>query len=286
MNCKGAKHMPSQLTERNRNLLEQYAQTKSPEVMQQIVIQNKLLAWKIAQKHSRFGSSSLTVEDLFHEGITGLIEAISRFKIEKGYALSTYSTWWIERNIRRAKAEKGEMIRYPENFSRILSKVRRVLADFEGSESMHNVLDALQNMTGMDKSEILKILTTDFECGQIQSLQERRMADEHQRECAEELSYENQRTLICHFEYQNAAELCCVRDRKKWLEKAIATLSTEQRAIVEMNFGMRDTQPQTLAEIARLMGISKGKVKKLLNESLLQIRQMFHDWNISFEDVA
>lgn len=44
---------------------------------------------------SRFAKSGLSFGDLVSEGSVGLVEAVRRFDVDKGFRLSTYATWWI-----------------------------------------------------------------------------------------------------------------------------------------------------------------------------------------------
>ena len=55
----------------------------------------------------RFMSSGIALEDLVGEGMVGLMKAIKKYDPEKS-AFSTYATFWIEREIRRAVNKKRE----------------------------------------------------------------------------------------------------------------------------------------------------------------------------------
>ncbi len=272
----------------NKVLLEQYAQTKSPEILKQLVLANQLLAWKVAQKHARFAPSGLSVSDLFHEAITGLIEAIKRFEINKGFALSTYAMFWIERNVRRAKDEKGEMIRYPENFTRLLSLIKRVQneCNLEGAKP-YEVRQYVLARTDLSEQEYEDILLTDFVCSQIASLQDVRHGDEDQREIGEEIAYSNGHVgMTFHKEYQDAAELCCDGDRKQILKQALLEIADNDRRVIEMYFGLGNEEACSVVELSRRLNVPKSRVTKMVREGLTQLRTVLKKWNISFEDVA
>jgi len=59
-----------------------------------LIVCNLRLVAKIAQEYTDVG---LPLIDLIQEGNIGLIEAIDRFDPDRGYRLSTYSSWWIPR---------------------------------------------------------------------------------------------------------------------------------------------------------------------------------------------
>ena len=53
----------------------------------------KKLIISIAKKFFSYG---LQTDDLIQEGMIGLIHAIEKFDISKGFRLSTYARWWIK----------------------------------------------------------------------------------------------------------------------------------------------------------------------------------------------
>jgi RNA polymerase primary sigma factor len=275
--------------DRNKRLLEQYHQSKSPEILRQLVLENQLLAWKVAQKHMRHAAPGLTLSDLFHEAITGLMEALVRYDYSKGFALSTYAIFWIERNVRRAKDEKGEMIRYPENFSRMLFKIKRAETEYRAeSTDANNIREYVLMQTGLSEKQYEDIMLSDYICSQVSSMQEIRNNEDDQREIGEDITYsENATGMTFHKEYRDAADLCCDYDRKQILYKAMSELVSEERQIIELYFGLNDdNQPCTVVEISCRMNISKSYATKMIRRSLLKLQGILKQWNISFEDVA
>ena len=59
---------------------------------ERLIVSNLRLVVKIAQEYADIG---IPLIDLIQEGNIGLIEAIDRFDPERGYRMSTYSSWWI-----------------------------------------------------------------------------------------------------------------------------------------------------------------------------------------------
>jgi RNA polymerase primary sigma factor len=63
----------------------------------------------------RYQHRGLPLEDLISEGNIGLLHAIDRFDVEKGYHFISYAVWWIRQAILNAINEKSRMIRLPLN---------------------------------------------------------------------------------------------------------------------------------------------------------------------------
>lgn len=57
--------------------------------------------------------SDLSLDDLFQEGVMGLMRAAEKYDHTLGYKFSTYATWWIRQSITRSLADRGATIRLP-----------------------------------------------------------------------------------------------------------------------------------------------------------------------------
>jgi len=76
----------------------------------QLVEANLRLVIAVARKYKHQG---LPLQDLVQEGNQGLLRAIAKFRIEKGYRFSTYAIWWIRQSMTRALSERSRVIRLP-----------------------------------------------------------------------------------------------------------------------------------------------------------------------------
>lgn len=86
---------------------------KADAAREKLILYNLKLVASIA-KH--FRTSSMKPEDLLQEGTIGLMRAIEKYDVSKGFKLSTYATWWIRQSIARAVADKELAIRMPVKF--------------------------------------------------------------------------------------------------------------------------------------------------------------------------
>lgn len=90
--------MPS-LSAAEENALVMAIRSGAEGAKTRLVAGNIRLVAKIAKS---FRNRGLSLEDLFKEGSTGLMQAVERFDTDKGYRFSVYATYWVRQAIGRA----------------------------------------------------------------------------------------------------------------------------------------------------------------------------------------
>jgi RNA polymerase primary sigma factor len=61
----------------------------------------------------KYQNRGLPLEDLISEGNIGLMHAIERYDVDKGYHFISYAVWWIRQSVINALNEKSRTIRLP-----------------------------------------------------------------------------------------------------------------------------------------------------------------------------
>lgn len=110
-----------------------------------IIIHNLRFAVNYALHYQNYG---LSLGDLIQEGSIGIIYAVSRFDVTKGYRFSTYARDWIEQKIKLAIANTARSIRIPIHtfdklikYEQVKEKLTKKLNHLPSREEIANELE-------------------------------------------------------------------------------------------------------------------------------------------------
>ena len=217
-----------------------------------LIVCNLRLVAKIAQEYTDVG---LPLIDLIQEGNIGLIEAIDRFDPERGYRLSTYSSWWIRRSILIAINNHARMIRIPDYLFRAVRRLAQMRSMAEGgvieeaeiTEAVGISIDRLRQI----EAQVNEIVSLDQVIGEEgdETLEER-IVDESG------LSPEHEALRLLF------------RDE---LEAVLGKIPARQAFAICLHYGIEDGCPYNFAEVGRIMKISRERVRQLVREGMNSI---------------
>ncbi len=226
----------------------------APGAREKLITSNLRLVVKIAQEYAEAG---LPLIDLIQEGNVGLIEAVDRFDVERGYRLSTYSSWWIRRAILAAITEYSRVIRIPDYLFRAVRHLEqlRAAADGEPQEEAE-----LTKALGISVERLQRIET---EVGETLSLDQ--PVGEEGQETLEDL-IEDEGSLSPERE----ALRLLFRDE---LETALEHLPAREALAVRLHYGVEDGCPNSLADVGRIMEVSRERARQLVNQGLEHVSE-------------
>jgi len=229
------------------------------EARQRLVESNLLLVASVAKQYA-FRNIGLSFMDLMQEGSIGLMTAVEKFKIEKGYKFSTYAIWWIMQAIRRALDEQGRTIRVPCYIAESKRRIHQAASDLSRRLDRQPELMEVADEVGLTKDKVREIL---------QSTQDIVSLDMSLDETRGERTIGD---LMVDDSSLSPEDEVLRTARIELIEKVLNTLQPREALVIKLRFGLCDGFPSTLAQIGKKLGISRERVRQIEADALRKLR--------------
>jgi RNA polymerase sigma-32 factor len=120
--------------ETEAELVRRWRDRRDPKAAERLVGSHQRLVVKIASQYRRFGNP---LSDLISEGNVGLMQAVEKFDLDRGYRLSTYAMWWIRAAITEYVVRSSSLVRVAtnENRRKLFFNLGRLKAKYRSTES-------------------------------------------------------------------------------------------------------------------------------------------------------
>ena len=209
----------------------------------------------------RYIGNGLTFLDLIQEGNLGLITAVDKYDVKKGFNFSTYAIWWIRQAITKAIEYKGRTIRIAAHVYEKVQLYKKVFRNLELKLNREPTINEIADEMELSVSEVSDLQQLQIDVVSINAI----IGDEKEKEL------ENFIVSSDDTPEEIATKENMQQDVKNLLISC--NLKPRERDILILRYGLDGKEPMTLVEIGKIYNLTRERVRQIESNALKKIRK-------------
>ncbi|SHK03734.1 SigB/SigF/SigG family RNA polymerase sigma factor [Tepidibacter formicigenes] len=251
--AKATSNIDEALTE--KELFALYKNTKDISI-RNILVERYMYIVDILSK--KFINKGIEYEDIYQVASLGLIYAIDRFDIERGYEFSSFATPTIVGEIKKYFRDKGWSIRVPRRIQELSKKVNKTRLELEQKNQKPPKIEDIANYLGCSQEDVLEAME----------------ASQGYKTTSLDISYDNDRDDkdirlmdLMGNEDKNFKKI----ENKDFINNFINKLNEIEVKIVKDRFFNEKTQ----SNIAKELGVSQMTISRLEKKIISKLQKEY-----------
>ena len=207
----------------------------------------------------RYVGRGMLFLDLIQEGNIGLMKAVDKFDVSKGYKFSTYATWWIRQAITRAIADQARTIRVPVHMVETINKLARIQRQLTLELNREPTEEELAKKMNISIEKIREI----YKISQEPVSLETPIGEEDDSHLGDFIKDERN---VSPEEYATNEML------KDEISEVLLTLTEREEKVIKLRFGLEDGKSRTLEEVGQMFGVTRERIRQIEAKALRKLR--------------
>lgn len=237
--------------EEQTRLFQEYKKTRDRKIRDKLIEDNLYIAEILAKKYTNKG---IDYDDIFQVASIGLIYAVDRFDVDRGYQFSSFATPTIIGEIKRHFRDKGWTIRVPRRIQELSKRINNAKVELAQTLQKSPTVKDIADYLGTSQEDVLEAM----EASKVYSPQSLDLTydggEDSDISLADLIGKEE--------EYYEKI------DNNDFLEKAMSILTeTEKKILIDRYFNKR-----TQSSIAKELDISQMTVSRLEKKILEKMK--------------
>ena len=201
---------------------------------ERLIVSNLRFVVSIAVKYQNLG---LPLMDLINEGNMGLIRAVKKFDVTKGFKFISYARWWIRHFILKAIFEQSTSIKLPLKYATQLS-----------NKDYLDETDTVQKL-----KQVYRPVSLD-------------------QKLSEDSNSDTILDLVDGNNYEDPDRIVIEKNLKEIINDVMLKLKPIERDVISRHFGLNGKQPLTLKEIGEKYNLTKERIRQIEHTALDKLK--------------
>jgi len=208
----------------------------------------------------KYRNQGMSLEDLISEGNIGLMNAVDRYDVDKGFHFISYAVWWIRQAILKAICEKSRMIRLPLNRANELVQIEKARKTILGPRGEMAEIQEIAELLNMDGSHVADLMNIAREHASLES----------------PIGGDRDSSTLGDFLEDNTTprpeDQAVTQGLKEDINTVLETLSEKESEIIQFRFGLNGKAPMSLKEIGDRYKLTKERIRQIEKKAIKRIQ--------------
>ena len=236
------------LSREEEDLAAREAKKGNEAARNKLINSNLRFVVNIAKKYQGNG---ISLEDLISEGNVGLITAVDKYDVDRGFHFISYAVWWIRQSMLKAICEKSRLIRLPINRVNELIKIEKAKIMIQNSGNIEPKLPEIAQILSMDESHIRDILKISKEIVSLENINKTRVGQLA-------LSY-----YVNDQKYDSPEKILIDKMLENDINSVLDSLDAKEAEVIRYRYGLGVDKPMSLKELGKQFHLTKERIRQI-----------------------